>query len=119
MASIGGPAVYTGCTNSLGLGGTTVTPAGTWTATAVTTSSVTIDARASSGPVAVIALGSGCRINVPSPVRIAGNSWVNGRPSFLTLNSSASFAISSSGCFGLIGTTARLSAAYDVGATIT
>lgn len=101
------PVAYSGCTNSITNGATTVTTFGTWTFTA--TSTTLVDAVATpispGGNVAVITipvpLFGHCTITVPGPVNIPNNDWNNATHQ-LTINNTVSFPIHPEGaCIGV------------------
>jgi len=106
--------VFSGCSNSFGLSGTSVTCSNSWNATARTSTSVDI-----SNVACNISLGGGiCVIHAgtsTSPVTVTGNGW-NNTTSQLTANSNSSFAVSESGfCDG--ATSATESGTVQIGSS--
>lgn len=112
--SSGNPAgpVFSGCTNTVTGGTTTVTCSQSWYFTAQNTTTVTL-----SNAACTISTGGGiCQIlagTSTNPLTVTGNTWSNTR-SQLTFNSMATFSISESGvCDG--ATSASLSGSLQVG----
>jgi len=102
---------FTGCSNDVIGGATTVTTGATWSFDAVSTTNVT--ATVSSGTAATISLAGGiCTITVPGPITIPNNSWTNASHQ-LHISTATSFALNqSAGCFGAVGSRGVLTATY-------
>jgi hypothetical protein len=113
------PVSFTNCSNDVIGGTTTVSTAGTWSFHANSTTNVTATAANGTSPVATITLGGGiCTISVSGPVDIPNNSWTNSAHQ-LHINSTSPLKLTQSGgCFGVVGTTATLTATYQLPASV-
>jgi hypothetical protein len=111
------PVAFSNCTSFLG--SATVTTTGTWQFTANSTTSVTMAAVGATVLQMRFHAVPSCTINIPG-FDLPNNTWSNSTHQ-LTLNSTATFAVTSTaGCLGAVGSTGSFSSTFSAPtATIT